>query len=332
MTNEILTANSDLKTVEKSILQMPALKDLSAEQLEEIAKLVVVQNYTQEMKRDVDLLKFNYSELKESFLQTVSSSRNTKLAYNNALSHFEAYIAGCKIDNILNINNSIADNFIFCLRNAGKSASTVRQYVGGVSSFFSYAERTTDGIVKNCFRGTKARPQAKTNNSGKFYNICINENTLAEVAADIEKIMTHIENKELKAIILIMKSCGLRVGAFNEKFQIKGNKFICTTKGAEFIGTLPEDCLKAIHQAGLKHTDVFSGWTDNKVKCLFKYYTRNLYKAGIIHYAYSCHDLRHFFAVSEYKKDCDIYRVSKALGHSSIAITEKYLKGLNVIA
>ena len=309
MKNELLTTKSELETVEKSILQMPALKDLSSEQLEEIAKLVVVQNYTQEMKRDVDLMKFNYSELKETFLQTISSSKNTKLAYSNALVNFESYIAGCKIDNILNITNSIADNFIFSLRNAGKSASTVRQYTGAVSSFFSYAERTTDGIVKNCFRGTKARPQAKTNNAGKFYNICINDNTLNEVAADIEKIMSHIENKEFKAIILIMKSCGLRVGAFNEKFQIKGSKFICTTKGAEFIGTLPEDCLKAIRQAGLKHTDVFAGWTDNKVKCLFKYYTRKLYKAGVIHYAYSCHDLRHFFAITEYKKVCDILRV-----------------------
>lgn len=332
MTNEILIANSELETVEKSILQMPALKDLSAEQLAEIAKIVVVQNYTQEMKRDVDLMKFNYSDLKDTFLQTVSDSKNTKLAYNNALSNFESYVAGCRIDNILNIRNSIADNYIYNLRNSGKSASTVRQYTGAVSSFFSFAERESDGLIKNCFRGTKARPQAKTNNAGKFYNICINENTLNEVNADIEKLLSHIENKELKAIILIMKSCGLRVGAFNKDFQIKGNKFICTTKGAEFFGTLPEACLKAIRQAGLKHTDVFSGWTDNKVKCLFKYYTRNLYKAGVIHYAYSCHDLRHFFAVSEYKKDCDIYRVSKALGHSSIAITEKYLKGLNVIA
>ncbi len=75
----------------------------------------------------------------------------------------------------------------------------------------------------------------------------------------------------------------------------------------------------------------FAGWTDTKLKNLFKYHTNNLYKNGCIHYAYSCHDLRHFFAITEYKKDCDIYRVSKLLGHSSIAITEKYLKGMNVL-
>lgn len=330
MTNEILTENSALKSVEKSLLEMPALHELTAEQLSEISKFVLLQTYTQELKRDVELLKFNYSDLKNSFLQTVSCSINTKQAYSNALSNFELYITGCKIENILNINNSIADNFIFHLRNSGKSASTVRQYVGGVSSFFSYAERATDGVVKNCFRGTKARPKAKTNNSGKFYNICVNENTLREVDEDIEKIISNVENKELKAIIRIMKVCGLRVGAFNENFQIKGSKFRCITKGDEFIGTLDADCLKAIRQAGLKHTNVFENWTDNKIKCLFKYYTRTLYKKGVIHYAYSCHDLRHFFAISTYNKTKDIYSLSKSLNHHNLTITQTYLRGLNI--
>ena len=323
MNGEVLTTNSDLKTIEKSILGTPALKDLSPEQLAEIAKLVIVQQYTKEMSRDVELMKFDYNSLKNSFLNNISTSKNTKLAYQNALCNFEEFIAENKIGNILDINNSIADVFIYSLKNAGLSASTVRQYTGAVSSFFSFAERKTDGIIKNSFRGTKARPKANSNNAGKFYNICINDKTLNEVSADIDTIISHIENKELKAIILIIKCCGLRVGAFNANFQIKGN---------EFTGTLPDNCLKAIRNAGLKHTDVFAGWTDTKLKNLFKYHTNNLYKNGCIHYAYSCHDLRHFFAITEYKKDCDIYRVPKTLGHSSIAITEKYLKGLNVIA
>jgi integrase len=284
MNGEVLTTNLDLKTIEKNILETPALKDLSPEQLSEIAKIVIVQKYTKEMSRDVELMKFDYHSLKNSFLENISTSKNTKLAYQNALCIFENYIADNTIENILDINNSIADDFIYSLKNAGK-----------------------------------------------FYNICINDKSLNDVAADIETILSHIDNKELKAIILIMKCCGLRVGAFNENFQIKGNKFICRTKGSEFTGTLPANCLKAIRNARLKHTDVFAGWTDTKLKNLFKYHTNNLYKNGCIHYAYSCHDLRHFFAITEYKKDCDIYRVSKLLGHSSIAITEKYLKGMNVL-
>ena len=324
MNGEVLTTNLDLKTIEKNILETPALKDLSPEQLSEIAKIVIVQKYTKEMSRDVELMKFDYHSLKNSFLENISTSKNTKLAYQNALCIFEEFIAENKIGNILDINNSIADDFIYSLRNAGLSASTVRQYTGAISSFFSFTERKSDGIIKNSFRGTKARPKAKNNNAGKFYNICINDKTLNDVAADIETILSHI--------ILVMKCCGLRVGAFNANFQIKGNKFTCITKGNEFTGTLPDNCLKAIRNAGFKHTDVFADWTDTQLKNLFKYHTNNLYKNGCIHYAYSCHDLRHFFAITEYKKDCDIYRVSKALGHSSIAITEKYLKGLKVIA
>lgn len=334
MKNEISTSKKELQTVEKSILETPALKDLTPEQLEEIAKLVIVQRYAQEMNRDVELLKYNYEDLKKTFLENAgrSNSINTKLAYSNALNSFELFIKEQGKDNFLDINNSIADDFIYSLRNAGKSNSTVRQYTGAVSSFFSFVERRTDGVIKNSFRGTKARPSEKTNNTGKFYDICINENILNEVETDINTIISNIDNKELKAIILIMRNCGLRAGAFNSSFQIKGDKFICTTKGAEFVGTLPENCLKAIRNAGLKHTDVFAGWSDTKLKNLFKYHTNKLYKKGLIHFCYNCHSLRHLFAISEYRKDKDIYRVSKALGHSSIAITERYLKGLNCIS
>jgi len=41
--------------------------------------------------------------------------------------------------------------------------------------------------------------------------------------------------------------------------------------------------------------------------------------------------LRHFFAVTEYKKDFDIHRVSKLLNHASIQVTEHYLKSIGEI-
>lgn len=75
MNGEVLTTNSDLKTIEKSILGTPAPKDLSPEQLAEIAKLVIVQKYTKEMSRDVELMKFDYHSLKNSFLENISTSK-----------------------------------------------------------------------------------------------------------------------------------------------------------------------------------------------------------------------------------------------------------------
>ncbi len=46
---------------------------------------------------------------------------------------------------------------------------------------------------------------------------------------------------------------------------------------------------------------------------------------------YSVHDLRHAFAVKLYQEGRDIYAVSKALGHAGVAVTERYLRSLNLL-
>jgi integrase len=59
--------------------------------------------------------------------------------------------------------------------------------------------------------------------------------------------------------------------------------------------------------------------------------TPKLAEAGTISAAYSAHDFRHLYAVTEYRKDLDIYRVSKLLGHASTQVTEDYLRGLGEV-
>lgn len=334
MCKEISMQTRELKAVEEKIINSPELKDLTSAQLEEIAKLVLVQRYTNQMNKEVELSRYDYNELKFIFLQNAgrTNSVNTRLAYENALKQFENYLAERTIENPLDIDPAIADDFIYSIRNSGKSASTVRQYVGAISSFFSFAERRSSGIIKNVFRGTKARPQPKTNKSGKFYNIYVDEKTITTVFNDINTIINYVENKEFKAIILIMLYCGLRVGAFNSEFKIVGNKFSCKTKGKEYIGILPENCLKAVRNARLKHSATFENWNDTKTKNMFKYYSKKLFAEGHIQYPYSCHDIRHLFSIRCYNSDHDIYLLSKLLGHSSLTVTEKYLKGLGIIA
>lgn len=332
MNSVILDKTNELEVVENKILNTPELKDLSSEQLGKIAQLVIIQRYTNQMNKEVDLKKYNYEELKETFLSSGrSNSKNTSNAYRNALKHFENYLEERNIENPLSIDCAIADDFIYSLRNANKSASTIRQFTGAVSSFFSFVERRSNGTIKNAFRGTKARPQEKTNKSNKFYNISVNENTLKDLEKDFDIIIDNIENKELKTILLIMKETGLRVGAFTSSFQIRGSRFITETKGKEFSGSLSSDCLKAIRNSGLKHTNTFENWNDTQLKNLIKYHTKRLYEKGLISFAYSAHDLRHYYAIKKYTETKDIHLVSKLLGHSSIAITERYLKGLNVI-
>jgi site-specific recombinase XerD len=72
----------------------------------------------------------------------------------------------------------------------------------------------------------------------------------------------------------------------------------------------------------------FSSLTTNALKLRIYRATMKLQKQGKIKSAYSAHDFRHFYAISEYQKDKDIYKLSKLLDHSNIAITESYLKSL----
>jgi integrase len=68
----------------------------------------------------------------------------------------------------------------------------------------------------------------------------------------------------------------------------------------------------------------------NALKLRIYRQTTKLYQAGKINAAYSAHDFRHYFAITEYQKDKDIYKLSKLLDHTNIAVTETYLKSLKL--
>ncbi|GHV89358.1 hypothetical protein AGMMS50267_17180 [Spirochaetia bacterium] len=96
-------------------------------------------------------------------------------------------------------------------------------------------------------------------------------------------------------------------------------------------GEIPQEAIQAIKEAGLNAHKPFSDWTDNALRCRVDNQMEKLFNGNQIRAQYSSHDFRHYYAVAEYKKNKDIYRVSKLLFHSSIAITERYLKGLGVV-
>ena len=67
----------------------------------------------------------------------------------------------------------------------------------------------------------------------------------------------------------------------------------------------------------------------NAIEARVNYHMEKICKTKSIP-RYSCHDFRHYFAVTEYEKDKDIVRISKLLNHSGIQITQDYLKSLKV--
>jgi site-specific recombinase XerD len=80
----------------------------------------------------------------------------------------------------------------------------------------------------------------------------------------------------------------------------------------------------------LNNKTPFSSISTNALKLRVWRATKKLYEKGLIKDAYSAHDFRHYFAVSEYKKDKDIYKLSKLLDHTNITITQNYLRSMKI--
>jgi integrase len=130
-----------------------------------------------------------------------------------------------------------------------------------------------------------------------------------------------------RAAVITMSGAGLRVGSL-PSLTIREGRYTCETKGREQKGKLTPEILKALKPLGGRP---FADRTAGGIAESFRYGIKVLIKTGTIQAEYSVHDLRHYFAVTEYSRDHDIYRVSKLLGHSNVTITQNYLKGLDVI-
>ena len=126
---------------------------------------------------------------------------------------------------------------------------------------------------------------------------------------------------------MLFRSVGLRVGAL-ESLSIWNGRYTAWSKGKVVSGSFSIEATKAIRQAGLDGKKPFADLVNDSVRNAFKYATKKLHDEGAIDDGYSVHDLRHFYAIQEYRKEKDIYRLKVLLNHASILVTENYLKGI----
>jgi integrase len=138
-----------------------------------------------------------------------------------------------------------------------------------------------------------------------------------------------------KAIVVTLAMRGLRAGALTS-LELKDGKYHGKSKGKVLKEdgtagiTLPAESLIAIKAAELDPKKPFNRYSADAIERRINRHIGAMYQNGKSSAAYSCHDFRHFFAVQEYKKNKDIYRLSKLLNHAGIQITETYLKGLGI--
>jgi integrase/recombinase XerD len=220
---------------------------------------------------------------------------------------------------VLELSPTKADDFIYALKGEGRAAASVRRDVDASSSFFTFLERRHANI-HNPVRGTRARPAKR---ALKKIEIPTPE--------EIEFILRALPSIE-RASIAVMALRGLRVGSL-PSLVIKGNRFETRSKGKDLTGELPEKALEAVKAdaAVMNPRKPFARLTICAIEKRVQYQIGKLYKAGKISAVYSSHDFRHYFSVQEYRKNKDIYRLSKLLGHTSLQTTESYLKALGEI-
>ena len=296
--------------------EAPELKDLTIEQLEQIAKIVITQNLTNELNLKSKIANINYNLERDIFLKIASrtGSEHTKLSYLKSITILEKHCKKNDID-ILTVSPGQIDDFIHSLKG---SPNSIRLTVAGISAFYSYLERRYS-VIKNPIRGTKARPGAKT----------VKE---IEIPTEIELFTILNELPELeKMAVYIMAYRGLRVGALN-KLKVWGSRYQSYSKGKNIHGEFPVEVIANIKQSDLNNQTPFESLTTNAIKLRIYRQTMKLRNQGKINAAYSAHDFRHYFAISEYQKDKDIYKLSKLLDHANISITEHYLKCLKISA
>jgi integrase len=111
----------------------------------------------------------------------------------------------------------------------------------------------------------------------------------------------------------------------------RSGRFSTITKGKQFTGRFDEYEMRLIRENFGNTTGdnmAFAEMTSGRMRSLFLYYTGCMRDLGLIREPYSLHDLRHYFAATEYRKNKDIFELSNKLNHAGIAVTGAYLTTL----
>ena len=296
----------------------PQLQDMSPDELQRLASMVVLTNLKNDLKRMADLAKIDCEVEVQSFLSTASRSGSwpTIVAYTHSLARLDEWVFRNGYD-LLTLSPKLADEYIYSLRNAGRSPGTIRLDVAGPSAFFAFLERRYE-VIRNPFRGSRARPIYRPTRE------------IVIPTADELDVILRSARPLVRAAIMCMSQRGLRVGAL-PTLSFEREFYSGWSKGKGVFGQMPDVAMKAIAAAGLGNHRPFSGLSSRWIAEAVRLHAARLAKKGLVRETFSAHDYRHYFAVSDYQRNRDLYRVKELLGHSYATTTECYLRALKVL-
>ena len=135
---------------------------------------------------------------------------------------------------------------------------------------------------------------------------------------ELEKIIAHVEDPKIKAAIIVLAGTGLRrselgMGTLEGEFLHLRH----TKSGRDRIVPIPRELIPDFIRA------TEGRYIPDNITRAFLVALR---AAGGEHRKRSLHSLRPTVALREYWRTRDIYHVKRMLGHSTVTVTERYLK------
>lgn len=314
-----------VRAVAKRIAQTaPRLADLGPAELEKIARAAVVDELRAEMKRATDVERVDVKAEWDRYARGLGSEHTAK-AYRAAFDRLVEYSEDVGVP-LAAFGPKEADDWIAELKGSGRAPASVRLDASAASAFFSWLERRHRDAIRNPFRGTRERPKLKARRK------------LAVPSPDAigAMVAAAAEDPVLRAAVVVMAELGVRVGAL-PTFAVSGSTWRATSKGKEHRGPTPEtraafDRVRAeLERLGLSLRAPFDGLSAAAIADRVRRLVARLVDAGELEHDYSAHDLRHAHAVALYTATHDLYAVSRSLGHASVAVTQRYLRSLELV-
>lgn len=318
----------------------PTFEELDKSSQKSVIQIAMVDNLKKDLQFKAKIAKLNYEEIKTTFLANLNSAY-TKDAYSRALSRLEACLkilgknfaelTTLEADQLIQSTfiRKPMDNGIINIGAEDRAPAAIRRDASAISAFYSFVERVTNHSIMNPFRGTRSLPKRTAK-----------KDIVVPTEADVAAILNcKLMSRELRAAFAVMALRGLRVGGLPDlTIDYDTHTFSTTSKGKDYKGNFDDSIQIPGGKSILEYFKVFKGkrkpfaeFSDSRLKMQVAYWMAKMNKNGLITSTFSAHDFRHFFAAHYYQADKDIYRLKTLLNHGSIAVTETYLKTLNVI-
>jgi site-specific recombinase XerD len=290
------------------------LTSLTQEQLEAIQKAVFIDDLKKEYVKERRKTSFNTEYQLELFLSEFSSIHTIRM-YRNAVNNFTTWSKGELVD----ISRRDVMSYLRSLE--GKAPSTIKFYLSGISSFYNYLV-DSEYLERNPF--SHVSKKVKKSSTNKKY---------IPSQSDIEALQSFFEKKmkkntfaKMKLSLKLLNEYGVRKG-FLDHVVLEGNKLVSISKGKEYSVKIAEKDLTYFKS----HANLLEELNSNTMSVHFLRGVNELVSSGELSEKFSPHCLRHKYAVEKYKECGDSLVVKNLLNHSSLGVTEVYLKSLGIV-